>query len=74
MSTFDGHVEFLVRSVEDLFKATQDPEYPTILFPDEQYLLDKPTSIVTVGWEEVYVLDGRVVNIKEGESVFAKEK
>jgi hypothetical protein len=72
MSDYDGHVEFLVRSVDDLYKAVEDPDYPEKVAPDEKYLLDPSTSMVTVGWEEVYVLDGKLVNITEdGKSVFA---
>jgi hypothetical protein len=60
-----------VRSVEDLYRAVQDPEYPEKVKPDEQYLLDPSTSTVTVGWEEVYILDGKVVNISEsGKSLY----
>jgi len=74
MSTYDGHVEFLVRSVQDLYDAVQDPDYPAKVGPDEKYFLDPSTSMVTVGWEEVYVLDGKVVNITEdGRSTYAEE-
>lgn len=60
-----------MRSIEDLYKAVQDPEYPDTVAPDEQYLLDPSTSMVTVGWEEVYILDGKVVNIrKDGNSLY----
>ena len=72
MSDYDGHVEFLVRSVDDLYKAVQDPDYPEKVAPDEKYLLDPSTSAVTVGWEEVYVLDGNIVNIMaNGASAYA---
>jgi hypothetical protein len=75
LSTYDGHVEFIVRSIEDLYRAVQDPEYPEKVAPDEQYLLDRSTSTVTVGWEEVYVLDGKVVNISEnGTSAYAEKE
>jgi len=37
--------------------------------PDEKFLLDPSTSMVTVGWEEVYVLNGKVVNIVEDRKV-----
>lgn len=58
--------------MDDLYKAVQDPAYPEKVAPDEKYLLDPSTSMVTVGWEEVYVLDGKLVNFTEdGKSVFA---
>jgi predicted translin family RNA/ssDNA-binding protein len=57
--------------VEDLYRAVQDPEYPEKVKPDERHLLDPSTSIVTVGWEEVYILDGKVVNIsQDGKSLY----
>ena len=63
-----------MRSVEDLEKAVQDPDYPANVGPDEAKFLDQKRSVVTVGWEEVYLKDGKVVNIDEqGNSVFAKK-
>jgi hypothetical protein len=51
----------------------QDPEYPVKVGPDEQKFLDPSTSMVTVGWEEAYVLDGKVVNFTEdGRSAYAE--
>ncbi|KAH7364090.1 EthD domain-containing protein [Rhexocercosporidium sp. MPI-PUGE-AT-0058] len=71
VSDYDGNVEFLVRSVEDLKKAVEDPEYPEKVLPDEQRFMDQSNSVVTVGWEEVYVKDGKVVNIDQsGGSVY----
>ena len=72
LADYDGYVEFIVRSVEDLKKAVEDPEYPEKVLPDEQRFMDQSNSVVTVGWEEVYVKDGKVINIdKDGLSVFA---
>lgn len=72
VSTYDGHVEFLIRSVDELYNAVQDPEYPAKIGPDEQRFLDPKNSMVTVGWEEVYVIDGKVVNINsDGSSAYA---
>ncbi|PVH85752.1 hypothetical protein DL98DRAFT_583344 [Cadophora sp. DSE1049] len=62
----------MLRSVEDLKKAVEDPEYPEKVWPDEQRFMDQSNSVVTVGWEEVYVKDGKIVNIdEEGNSVCA---
>ena len=75
LSTYDGHVEFIIRSMGDLYRAVQDPEYPEKIAPDERYLLDPSTSTVTVGWEEVYVLEGKVVNITEdGASAYGEKE
>jgi hypothetical protein len=74
LAPYDGNVEILLRSVEDLEKAVQGPEYPAKVGPDEVKFLDQKRSVVTVGWEEVYLKDGKVVNIDgEGNSLFAKK-
>jgi hypothetical protein len=51
--------------MEQLYAAVADPEYPEKLEPDEGKFLDSARSMVTVGWEEVYVVDGEVVNITQ---------
>jgi hypothetical protein len=28
IAPYDGHVEFVVQSMDDLYKAVQDPDYP----------------------------------------------
>jgi hypothetical protein len=71
IAPYDGHVEFVVQSMDDLYKAVQDPDYPARVGPDEQKFLDVARSTVTVGWEEVYVLNGEVIDIKEERSVYA---
>ncbi|KAF8854106.1 hypothetical protein BDZ45DRAFT_747870 [Acephala macrosclerotiorum] len=71
LSPYDGHVEILVRNMEALTRATRDPEYPEKVGLDEQRFLEQARSMVTAGWEEVYVLDGKVVNFDEkGQSVY----
>lgn len=60
----------MVRSVDDLMKATQDPEYPVKMQPDEGYLFEHGKMQITTGWVEAYVEDGKVVNIVDGKSAF----
>jgi hypothetical protein len=61
----------MVRSVDDLLKATQDPEYAAKMQPDEAYMFEHGSMELTVGWVETYVQDGKVVNIVDGKSAFA---
>jgi len=59
--------------MEDLERAVQDPEYPDKVGPDEAKFLDQRKSTVTVGWEEVYLKDGKAINIDEqGNSLFGE--
>ncbi|KAH6671368.1 EthD domain-containing protein [Halenospora varia] len=62
ISPYDGHVEILLRSVEDLENALKDPLYAEVVGPDEGFM-DQSRSMVTVGWEEVYIRDGKIVNV-----------
>jgi hypothetical protein len=54
MSPYDEHVEFHVRSMEDLAKVLNDPEYMEKVSPGEKRLSES-RSMVTAGWDEVYV-------------------
>ncbi|KAL6872026.1 EthD domain-containing protein [Trichoderma novae-zelandiae] len=72
VAPFDAYIEFMVRSVEDLWRATADPEYPVKMQPDEEYMFEQGTMQVTVGWVEAYVQDGKVVNVVDGKSAFAQ--
>ncbi len=54
LAPFDAHVEFMVQSVDDLLKATQDPEYPVKMQPDEAFMFEHGKMQLTVGWVETY--------------------
>jgi hypothetical protein len=71
LALYDAHVEFMVRNVDDLLKATQDPEYPIKMQPDEAFMFEHGKMELTVGWVETYVQDGKVVNVVDGRSAFA---
>lgn len=57
----DGSVELWVRSLDDLTRATKDPDYIANINPDQPKFLDQSKTEVIVGWEEVRVRDGVVV-------------
>lgn len=52
---------------ECLERARQDPYYRETVAPDEEKVFDMSRSQTTVGWEEVYVMDGKVVDVEEAE-------
>ncbi|CUS13586.1 unnamed protein product [Tuber aestivum] len=68
IADFDGQVEILCRSFEDVLIACADPEYPGKIGRDEKKFIDHSRSVASVGWEEVYVEDGRVVDSREKEN------
>ena len=61
VATYDGFVELLIRDLEDFKRAQQDPFYIEKVAPDEAKMADPAKTQVIVGWEECYVLDGKVL-------------
>ncbi|KAI9790963.1 MAG: hypothetical protein M1835_000613 [Candelina submexicana] len=61
IADYDGHVEFLVREFDFLEQALRDPEYHLRISDDERKFIDVERSVVTVGYVEDYVVDGKVV-------------
>lgn len=71
VAPFEAYAEFTVRNVEDLMAATQDPECPVKMQPDESFMFEQGKMQITVGREETYVQDGKVANIVDGKSAWA---
>ena len=68
-SPYDGGAVFYVRDIQDLVAAVSDPDYQQNVLADEGKFIDLSGEegrkrMLTVGWEEVYVLDGKVVDLK----------
>ncbi|KAH7125648.1 EthD domain-containing protein [Dendryphion nanum] len=62
-------ISFYVRTLEDFFKIVTDPEFQELYGGESEVVaLDKGT--MTIGWEEVYVEDGKVVNVVDGRSAY----
>ena len=49
-------------------RARQDPFYTDQVKPDEEKLFDAESSNWTIGWEEVYIRDGRALNLPFGDA------
>lgn len=45
-----------------------DPYYEQVVQPDEESFFDMSKSSITIGWEEVYIENGKVVDIPPGEA------
>ena len=59
---FDGHAEIVVPNEDCLKALVDDPYYKEVVEKDEFKLLDKASVTRTVGYEEVWVKDGEVVD------------
>ena len=62
MDDFDGHSEIVLRSIEDIKAAVGSREFREQVKPMEDAFLDHAGTVVTVGWEEVYIDEGKVVD------------
>lgn len=60
---FDGSGDFLMADTSCFAKFQEDPYFVSDVFPDEQKFIDWDTAVWRVGWEEVYIEDGKVVNL-----------
>ena len=66
--TFDAIAEFLMPDISCFQKAREDPYYASHIAPDEEKLFEWESARWTVGWEEIYVKDGKVVDLPFGDS------
>ncbi|KAI2628892.1 hypothetical protein GGR54DRAFT_636607 [Hypoxylon sp. NC1633] len=60
-SGYDGIAEFWARSLEDLEAVFNDPEYLSIVYPDEENFFHRTESTILYGWEEIKAEDGKVL-------------
>lgn len=53
--------------IKDFYRFRQDSYYKSHVDVDARTLFNWQSARWTVGWEEVYVKDGKVVNMTDGE-------
>lgn len=61
ISEYDGVAEFIVKDIMDIKKSRDDPDFLEKIRPDEENFFDVPGMAWTIGWDEVYVKDGKIV-------------
>ncbi|KAI4209545.1 MAG: hypothetical protein LQ351_007536 [Letrouitia transgressa] len=64
LADYDGFVELYVREseFERLKRAREDPYYKDVVAPDEKEFIDGEKSRMILGWEEVFIEDGKIVD------------
>ncbi|OJJ68350.1 hypothetical protein ASPBRDRAFT_47290 [Aspergillus brasiliensis CBS 101740] len=62
MEFFDGHAEILVEDWGILGRLRADPYYLEVVEPSETRLIDKASTVRRVGYEEVWVSEGKAVD------------
>ncbi|MCJ1237159.1 hypothetical protein MMC14_005144 [Varicellaria rhodocarpa] len=61
---FDGHAEVVVPSIEVLKKLVEDNFFTDFTTPDEEALVDMVSMKRSIGYEEIHVDKGKVVEIQ----------
>ncbi len=62
-------LEFYFRSFEEMNKVTNDPDFQALQAEEEPYV-NRKNTVVSLGWVETYVENGKVVNIKDNKSCY----
>ncbi|GLA78149.1 hypothetical protein AtubIFM55763_010638 [Aspergillus tubingensis] len=62
MASFDGHAEIVLENWEILSRLRADPYYQEVVEPSEAKLIDKASVVRRVGYEEVWVSDGKAAD------------
>ena len=58
---FDGHAEVVVPNIDVLKKLVEDNFFAEFAQPDEEALVDMKSVMRTIGYEEIYVENGKAV-------------
>ena len=65
---YDGIAEFILPQVRCFERAREDPFYKEKVAPDEERFFDWSGAAWTLGWEEVYIKDGVIVDMPGGDT------
>ncbi|KAG6027023.1 hypothetical protein E4U41_001083 [Claviceps citrina] len=62
LADFDCFSQVVFESIDDYKRMKQDPWYKTHLMNDHEVFADTKKSMMTIGWIEEFVRDGKVVD------------
>ena len=60
---FDGHAEVVVPNIDVLKKLVEDNFFAEFATPDEEALVDMASVMRSIGYEEIHVDKGKVVEV-----------
>lgn len=65
---YDGVAEFILPDIKCFERAVEDPFYKEKVMPDEAQFLDFSNATWTLGWEEVCIKEGVIVDMSAGDT------
>jgi hypothetical protein len=60
-SPYDAFVTIVFRNIEDYVSVKNDPHYLSVVNPDHANFADGPSTMMSFGWFEKHVADGKLV-------------
>ncbi|ERF73794.1 hypothetical protein EPUS_09288 [Endocarpon pusillum Z07020] len=60
-SSYDAFMTIVFRDVRDYIHVKNDPHYVSVVNPDHANFGDGPGTMMSFGWSEKHVADGRLV-------------
>ncbi len=66
IADYDGYTEYLVREYDFFTQALESPEYTFYFRENEKRFIDVARSVMTVGYVEDFVVEGRAVELLGG--------
>lgn len=58
---YDAFVQIIFRDVQDYIRVKDDPHYLSVVNPDHVNFADGPSTMMSFGWFERHVKDGKIV-------------
>ncbi|PSN67736.1 hypothetical protein BS50DRAFT_675780 [Corynespora cassiicola Philippines] len=65
----DVQISVWIRTADDMMAIVTDPDFQSLIAGDDDIVASDRATVVA-GWEEVYVEDGKIVNVEDGKSVY----
>ena len=60
-TSYDAFVTIVFRNVQDYVEVKNDPHYMSVVNPDHVNFADGPSTMMSFGWFEKHVADGKIV-------------
>jgi|TARA_R110002003_G_scaffold234_4_gene16911 hypothetical protein len=60
-SPYDAFVTIVFRNIQDYINVKNDPHYLSVVNPDHVNFADGPSTMMSFGWFEKHVADGKLV-------------
>lgn len=61
VAPYDAFIQIVFRDLQDYINVKDDPHYLSVVNPDHVNFADLPNTVMSAGWYEKHVADGKLV-------------